>query len=96
MKGIIGRISFTEIINTTTVVFYIVFSIIKRFSKVEYLMIIPFALFLSNVMILLEFGFKRFIRKQKDLSFSKGWLIFQILTNLGFVIYILYFYLINH
>ena len=84
---------FVEIINVTTAVFFILFSILKRFTAEDKLMIIPLILFSANFLILIEFGYKIYVKKSIAIPFKKSWYITQAITNLCFVIYIFYFYL---
>ena len=83
---------FVETINVTTAVFFILFSILKRFTDDDKLMIIPLILFSTNFLILIEFGYKNNVKKSIAIPFKKSWYITQAITNLCFVIYIFYFY----
>ena len=51
---------FVETINVSTAVFFILFSILKRFTEEDKLMIIPLILFSANFLILIEFGYKNY------------------------------------
>ena len=80
-----------EITIVLTVVFYIVFSVIKRFSKNEQMFWIPVILFASNFLVLLELVY---LTKTKKLNSTKKefiGLLSQTVLNLAFVIFILTF-----
>lgn len=81
-----------ELINWTTLIFYILFSISKRLLNGEF-MVIPFILFIANSLIILEFAYCYFIKKDMAIE-VKGWgYFFQFITNAGFSVYIYYYYL---
>ncbi len=81
-----------ELINWTTLIFYILFSISKRLLNGDF-MIIPFILFIANCLIIIEFAYRFFIKKDNDIE-VKGWgYLFQFIINLGFAVYIYYYYL---
>jgi hypothetical protein len=80
-----------EITIVLTVVFYIVFSVIKRFSTNEQMFWIPVILFASNFLVLLELVY---LTKTKKLNSTKKefiGLLSQTVLNLAFVIFILTF-----
>ncbi len=80
-----------EITTVLTVVFYIVFSVIKRFSNNEHMFWIPIILFASNFLVLLELVY---LTKTKKLNSTKKEfirLLSQTVLNLAFVIFILTF-----
>ena len=78
--------TYRDVIAVATVIFYILFSIIKRFGENENLIIIPLVLFFVNVLILFEiyFGLKK-IGVQSRIK-SKKWIIIQFFINLGFAL----------
>lgn len=78
-----------EIIPVLTVVFYILYSALKRFTDNVQLFWIPFVLFSSNFLILLELVY---LIKSKQLNSTKKEfinLVIQALINLGFAILII-------
>ncbi len=78
-----------EIIPVLTVVFYILYSALKRFTDNVQLFWIPFVLFSSNFLILLELVY---LIKSKQLNSTKKEFInlgIQALINLGFAILII-------
>lgn len=80
-----------EINIVLTVVFYVVFSVIKRFSSNEKMFWIPIILFASNFLVLLELVY---LTKTKKLNSTKKefiGLVSQTFLNLAFVIFILTF-----
>ncbi len=80
-----------EITIVLTVVFYIVFSVIKRFSNNEQMFWIPVILFASNFLVLVELVY---LTKTKKLNSTKKefvGLLIQTVLNLAFVIFILTF-----
>lgn len=58
----------------TTLISYITFSFLKRFSTHEVLMVIPCILCLSNLVLLSIIGHRQFIRKDPSMAFQKKWL----------------------
>jgi hypothetical protein len=78
-----------EITSVLTVVFYIVYSIIKRFTDNAQLYWIPIVLFFSNFLVILEIIY---LIKTKKVTSSKKEFInisIQALINLGFTILII-------
>lgn len=77
-----------EITAITAVVFYIVFSITKRFIENEKVFWLPLILFAANFFILVEILYM--VKKKKLVSNKKEFrnLIGQIILNLCFVIFI--------
>lgn len=78
-----------EIIPFLTVVFYIFYSALKRFTDNFQLFWIPVVLFSSNFLVLLELVY---LIKTKQLNSTKKEfinLVIQTLINLGFVILII-------
>lgn len=82
-----------KIISVSTVVYYILHSFIKRFAENQKLQFIPFVLFIINSLVLFEI---LLLVKQKKIDYASknlGTIIFQIILNLSFSIFIFYFYL---
>jgi hypothetical protein len=80
-----------EVIVVLTVIFYIVFSIIKRFTNNQQLFWIPIILFASNFLVLLELIY---LTKTKRLNSTKKEfrsLVGQAFLNLAFVVFIISF-----
>ncbi len=77
-KDIDSTKTIKSVIITSTVVCYIIFSIIKRWGNNEQLFWIPLVLTLANVAILLEIIFTQKKGQIKD----KFWLYHQTLLNL--------------
>ena len=78
-----------EITPVLTVVFYIFYSALKRFTDNIQLLWIPFVLFSSNFLVLLELVY---LIKTKQLNSTKKKfisLVIQTLINLGFAILII-------
>ncbi len=77
-----------DIITVLTVVFYIIYSALKRFTDNIQLFWIPIVLFSSNFLILLELVY---LIKTKQLNSTKkefNSLVIQIVINLGLAILI--------
>lgn len=70
-----------NIIGVSTLIFYILFSIIKRFGSEQNLFLIPLLLFLANCTILVEIIIQH--RKNRVNSERKSfrWVYFQLATN---------------
>lgn len=81
-----------DIYAILNVVSYIIYSAIKRFSDNEKLLWIPFAIFSINFLILLEILYK--VKKEKSSISKKNWnlLIFHIVFNFLFAIFILSYF----
>jgi hypothetical protein len=82
-----------RIVTVSTVVYYILHSIIKRFAVNQKLQIIPFVLFVIDFLILFEI---LLLVKQKKINYTSKFvtsLIFQIILSFSFSIFIFYFYL---
>jgi hypothetical protein len=78
-----------EITPVLTVVFYILYSVLKRFTDNVQLFWIPFVLFSSNFLVLLELVY---LIKTKQLNSTKKEftnLVIQTVINLGFAILII-------
>jgi hypothetical protein len=74
--SVLGRIT-----SVLTVLFYILFSVIKRFGQNEFLFWIPFVLFISNLLILLEMLHFVYFRDYPIRKNSMKWLIIRIVLN---------------
>jgi len=70
-----------KITSSLTVLFYILFSIVKRFGQNEFLFWIPFVLFISNLLILFEMLYFVFFRGYPIKRKSMNWLILRIILN---------------
>ena len=82
-----------EIATVSTVVYYILHSVIKRFAENQKLQMIPFVLFVINFLILFEI---LILVKQKKIYYTSKnvrSIIFQITLSFCFSVYIFYFYL---
>ncbi len=78
-----------EITPVLTVVFYILYSVLKRFTNNVQLLWIPFVLFSSNFLVLLELVY---LIKTKQLNSTKKEftnLVIQTVINFGFAILII-------
>jgi hypothetical protein len=78
-----------EITPVLTVVFYILYSVLKRFTDNVQLLWIPFILFSSNFLVLLELVY---LIKTKQLNSTKKEftnLVIQTVINFGFAILII-------
>ena len=74
-----------EIIIVTTVLFYIIFSIIKRFGNDAQLFWIPFVLFVCNFLILAEVAYSSYQKKSILSRKNKSWLIIQFIVTTVFL-----------
>ena len=74
------------------VVSYIVYSVIKRFSENEKMLWIPFLIFAINFLILLELFYKVKRSKSALSNKSRNILIFHIVFNFLFAIFILSYF----
>ena len=82
-----------EIVKVSTVVYYILHSVIKRFAENQKLQFIPFVLLVTNCLILFEI---LILVKQKKIGYTSKnvrSIIFQITLSFSFSVYIFYFYL---
>jgi len=70
-----------SVTSALTVLFYILFSVIKRFGLNDVLFWIPFILFISNLLILLKMLYTVFFRDYPIKKNSLIWLILRILLN---------------
>ena len=78
-----------DITAVLTVVFYIVFSIIKRFVDNNIFFWIPMILFTINFLILSEVMYK-VKREKSELTKNRfGKLVFQSVLNLAFAVFVL-------
>lgn len=73
-----------SIINVTTVLFYILFSVIKRFLESASLMWIPAVLFFANALLIGEMIYTSI--KSKNSIEKKEWVWIQLIVNLGLAI----------
>lgn len=78
--------SLGSITSVLTVLFYILFSVIKRFGQNDILFWIPFILFISNLAILLEMLYTVFFRDYPIKKNSLKWLVIRIVVNFVAVI----------
>jgi hypothetical protein len=72
--------------SVLTVLFYILFSVIKRFGQNDVLFWIPFILFISNLLILLKMLYTVFFRDYPIKKNSLIWLVIRIALNFFAVI----------
>lgn len=72
--------------SVLTVLFYILFSVIKRFGQNDLLFWIPFILFISNLLILLKMLYTVFFRDYPIKKNSLIWLVIRIALNFFAVI----------
>jgi len=70
-----------SVTSALTVLFYILFSLIKRFGQNEFLFWIPFVLFISNLLILFEMVYFVFLKGYPITKNSLKWLIVRIVLN---------------
>lgn len=75
-----------SITSIFTVLFYIIFSAVKRFGHNDFLYWIPFILFILNLLILMEMLNKVIFRNYPVTRNSFIWLIIRIVVNLVAVI----------
>ena len=73
-----------SIINVTTVLFYILFSVIKKFLESASLMWIPAVLFFANALLIGEMIYTSI--KSKNSIEKKEWVWIQLIVNLGLAI----------
>jgi len=71
-----------SITSVLTVLFYILFSAIKRFGQNDVLYWIPFILFITNLLILLEMLYTVIFRNYAITRNSFIWLIIKIVVNI--------------
>lgn len=72
--------------SVLTVLFYILFSVIKRFGQNDVLFWIPFILFIVNLLILLKMLYTVFFRDYPIKKNSLIWLVIRIVLNFFAVI----------
>jgi len=72
--------------SVLTVLFYILFSVIKRFGQNDVLFWIPFILFIVNLLILLKMLYTVFFRDYPIKKNSLIWLVIRIALNFFAVI----------
>jgi len=72
--------------SVLTVLFYVLFSVIKRFGQNDVLFWIPFILFISNLLILLKMLYTVFFRDYPIKKNSLIWLVIRITLNFFAVI----------
>jgi len=72
--------------SALTVLFYILFSVIKRFGQNDVLFWIPFILFIVNLLILLKMLYTVFFRDYPIKKNSLIWLVIRIALNFFAVI----------
>jgi len=75
-----------SVTSALTVLFYILFSVIKRFGQNDVLFWIPFILFISNLLILLKMLYTVFFRDYPIKKNSLIWLVIRIALNFFAVI----------
>ncbi len=73
-------------VTTATVLFYIIFSVIKRFGDNPQLFYIPFILFIANCFIVLEVLIHHKVKKIQLERKNKFWLYSQLVTNALFAV----------
>ena len=72
--------------SVLTVLFYVLFSVIKRFGQNDVLFWIPFILFIVNLLILLKMLYTVFFRDYPIKKNSLIWLVIRIVLNFFAVI----------
>ena len=75
-----------SVTSALTVLFYILFSVIKRFGQNDVLFWIPFILFIVNLLILLKMLYTVFFRDYPIKKNSLIWLVIRIALNFFAVI----------
>ena len=70
-----------SVTSALTVLFYILFSVIKRFGLNDVLFWIPFILFIVNLLILLKMLYTVFFRDYPIKKNSLIWLVIRITLN---------------
>jgi len=70
-----------SVTSALTVLFYILFSVIKRFGQNDVFFWIPFILFISNLLILLKMLYTVFFRDYPIKKNSLIWLVIRIALN---------------
>jgi hypothetical protein len=79
----------TQVATAFTVLSYIIFSIIKRFTVNPDFFWIPIFLFSANFLIILELVYKVRFKKAECSLKSQRSLIFQCILNICFIIYVM-------
>ena len=92
MKVTQKKDNFNDIMSIASLCGYIVFSLFRIFTENNKLMLIPFFLVVSTILILMEVGIRKFIFKKDDLIISNTWYFSQLVVNifLATIIYIFY------
>ena len=75
-----------SVTSVLTVLFYVLFSVIKRFGQNDVLFWIPFILFIVNLLILLKMLYTVFFRDYPIKKNSLIWLVIRIVLNFFAVI----------
>lgn len=75
-----------SIINVTTVLFYILFSVIKKILESASLMWIPAVLFFANALLIGEMIYTSIKSKNSIEKKEWVWIIIQLIVNLGLAI----------
>jgi len=77
--------SLNDFTNITTVILFILYSIVKRFDVNQIFVLILTLAWVINLSLIIYFIYK--IRKDKDLleKSTKYWLYFRLIANLGFI-----------
>ena len=86
-KGMVSKV--LQVTAVTTVLFFIIFSITKRFLENDKFYLIPLVLFLSNFLILIELIYR--VKTNRISSSRKEFnnLIGQSILNLSFVLLVI-------
>lgn len=75
-----------DVINVTTVSFYILYSFLKRFAENPKILWIPAILFFVNVLIIGEIIYASFKGKIGSVKKDRYWMAIQLIVNLGLAI----------
>ena len=77
-----------QVITVTTVLFYIIYSAIKRFADNQDLLWIPFVLVCANILLLGELSLRVYNDSTMRTSSNIKWLVIQASINVGLAILI--------
>ena len=92
MKATQFKNNFSEIMGFASLCCYIVFSLLRIFTDKGKIMLVPFVLVISTILILGEFGIRKFIFKKNDVIINNSRYFTQLIANIFFatIIYIFY------
>jgi Na+-translocating ferredoxin:NAD+ oxidoreductase RnfA subunit len=94
MKNLQLKDDFLGIMTFTSICCYIIFTIVRRFTENKFLMIISFMLVITTIIILLEFGVRKYALKNINIEF-KPIKYFSLLLINTFLAIIIFFYFLK-